>query len=88
MTGFWTLAAIFVSNFIYIGLKAYQQLNVVNHDLRGVFVTSNLMAAAEIYLISRYAALGPALPLVLAVGISGGLGCMTSMLLRRRVTRQ
>jgi hypothetical protein len=79
------LAAIFGANFCYVGLKAFQQLNVVHGAKLWVFVTSHLMAVVEIYLIATYAASGAAWPVILVVGTSGGLGCLFAMWLRKVV---
>lgn len=81
------LIAIAVANFIFIALKATQQLNVVHGDYKLVFLTSNLMAFTEVYLVASYARNGAALPVILTVGLSGGLGCVCSMWLRKRLLK-
>jgi hypothetical protein len=79
------LLAIAGANFVFIGLKAFQQLNVVHGERTWVFLTSNLMAFSEVFLVASYARNGAALPVIVAVGVSGGLGCIFSMWLRTRL---
>lgn len=81
------LIAIFTANFVFIGLKAFQQMNVVHSAKMLVFVTSHAMAVVEVYLIAEYAAHGPAWPVVLTVGLSGGLGSVAAIMLRKKLFR-
>lgn len=81
------LAIIFGANFIFIGLRAFQQLNVMHNARALVFATSNMMAISEVYLVASYAHYGNAWPVVTTVGISGGLGCLFSMWLRKKLVK-
>lgn len=81
------LFAIGVANFIFIALKAFQQLNVVHGEKMLVFVTSHLMALAEVFLVAQYATHGPVLPLIVTVGTSAGLGSVAAILFRQRFFR-
>jgi len=67
------------ANFCFIGLKAFQQRNVVHNDRLLVLLTSNLLAVAEVYVVFTIASVGMYWPLVVTVGISGGLGCLAAM---------
>ena len=73
------LALAGVANFCFIGLKAFQQRNVVNNDYGLVFVTSNLLALVEVFVIYTIAQKGFMWPLVATIGVSGGLGCVVAM---------
>ena len=81
------LVLIAFANFVFIALKAFQQLNVVHGERLLVVITSQCMALAEIFLTAVYAHKGPVLPLVLTVGISGGLGAIAAMHFRSRFFR-
>jgi len=81
------LIAIGAANTLFIGLKAFQQLNVVHGEKLLVFLTSHAMAAAEVFLIASYAQYGPARSLVLTVGFSAGLGSVGAIIFRKRFFR-
>lgn len=68
----------FASSFIFVALKATQQLNVVHKQYAWVLPTSMAMAAAEVYIISQAAINGWGL-IVLFIGCGSGLGAMASM---------
>ena len=80
-----TLPLAGLANFCFIGLKAFQQRNVVNNDYGMVFVTSNLLALVEVFVIYTIAQRGFFWPLVLTIGVSGGLGCLFAMWLHNRL---
>ena len=81
------LLAIGFANFVFIALKAFQQLNVVHGEKLLVFVTSHLMALTEVFLVAAYAQNGPIAPLVLTVGLSAGLGSVGAIVFRQRFFR-
>lgn len=81
------LIAIGFANFVFIALKAFQQLNVVHGEKVLVFVTSHLMALAEVFLVAQYASHGPVWPLILVVGTSAGLGSVAAILFRQKYFR-
>lgn len=85
MIDFGWLALAFVANFTFIGLKAFQQRNVIHNDYGLVFLTSNLLAFAEVFVIYTIAQKGVYLPLVLTIGVSGGLGCLFAMWFHNRM---
>lgn len=70
---------LFVCYFVFIGLRAFQQINVQNHQLMLVVPTSLLMAAMEVFVITTLAKQGYGLVLVLVYGVSAGLGSLTAM---------
>lgn len=81
------LLAIGAANFAFIGLKAFQQLNVVHGEKMLVFITSHLMALTEVFLIATYAHAGPVWPLILTVGTSAGMGSVAAIWIRQRFFR-
>ena len=81
------LVGIFVANFAFIALKAFQQLNVVHGERMLVFVTSHLMALTEVFLVASYAQHGPVWPVILTVGTSAGLGAVSAIEFRKRYFR-
>jgi hypothetical protein len=74
---------LFLANFIFIGLKAWQQRNVAFLKYGSVFVVSNLMAVVEVFVIFYVAKIGPSFHTILPIGIGGALGCLTAMYLTR-----
>jgi len=84
MTPINEILGIAVANFCYVGLRAFQQLNVVHNARTAVFFTSYLMALGDIFLVSRYAQHGVSWILCLTVGTSAALGCLASMEARKR----
>jgi hypothetical protein len=68
-----------LASYVFVGLKAFQQLNVVRGLYRWVLPTSLAMAACEVYVVANIARMGVSLPLVLSLGVGAGLGAMTSM---------
>ena len=85
---------VFCANFGFIFLKAWQQRNVAFMHYVWVLPTSFFMAIAEIYVVAAVAVqayeAGSFLsmwPLVLAVALGGGLGCLCSMYLHHRYLR-
>lgn len=66
-------------SFVYVGLRSFQQLNVVHRQYLKVLPTSFAMAAADVYLIALIASRGWNLYLVALYGLGAGLGAMTAM---------
>ncbi|MCY0910862.1 MULTISPECIES: hypothetical protein [Massilia] len=80
----WLIA--FCAAFVFIFLKAFQQLNVMHKQYLLVLPTSMLMAACEVYVIATTARNGYGW-IVLAIGLGSGLGAMASMWLHSRITK-
>lgn len=76
-------ALAFFASFVFVGLKAFQQLSVVHHRVWWIVPTSMAMAVCEVYIISNVAKLGWGW-IVLAVGLGSGLGCLAAMFIHRR----
>lgn len=72
-----------LANFSFIGLKAFQQRNVIHNNRAAVFLTSNLLAATEVLVVWKIAKSSTTLTdyalLVVTLGTSGGLGCLLAM---------
>lgn len=75
------------ANFMFIGMKAFQQINVIHQHRLRVMITSNLLAFAEVFVIFTIAQRGFYLPLVLTIGMSGGLGALFAMRLHKWLKR-
>lgn len=83
----WHMAGLsFVASFAFIFLKAWQQLNVVHHQVWWILPTSMLMAVCEVYVVSVAAVQGWGW-IVLPVGLGSGLGCLTSMVIHKRMRK-
>lgn len=78
------VVAAFAASFVFVSLKAWQQLNVVHHKVWWVLPTSMAMAACEVFVISAAARSGWGW-IVIPVGLGGGLGCIAAMAIHRRV---
>lgn len=74
---------LFLASFMFVFLKAFQQLNVVYKKFWWVLPTSLLMASAEVLIMIKVVENGWGFP-VLFVGLGGGLGCMASMFAHKR----
>lgn len=79
-------AAVGAANFLFIFLKAFQQRNVAFMHYRWVLPTSFAMAITEVGVVGAVALEATRSehfmdlwPLVAAIGIGGGLGCIASM---------
>lgn len=76
----------FVTSFVFIFLKAWQNLNVVHKQYMWVLPTSMAMATCEVYVIATTARTGYGW-IVLAIGLGAGLGCMASMYMHGKITK-
>jgi hypothetical protein len=81
-----------IASFVYVGLKAGQQLNVVHHRIAWVIPTSYGMAACEVFItgyiaVSAVNAVGVWEQAVLAfeIGTGAGLGAVASMLFHKKM---
>ena len=79
-----TYAAIFGANWLFIGLKSFQQRNVAFDNLKLIVPTSFAMAVAEVYVIAQVATQGFTLPLVLTLGLAGGTGSLLATMIHKR----
>lgn len=81
---FFTLFAV---NFAHVGLKAFQQKNVIANQYLAIIPVSYCMAACEVYIVYSVAKVGFSLPAVLAIGTGAGMGAITAMLAHNRLFR-
>lgn len=81
---FLVLLAAFFASFIFIALKAFQQLNVVHNNYLLILPTSFAMAISEVYIIFQIAENGFGW-IIVPIGLGGGIGCMLSMYLHGRM---
>lgn len=71
-------------NYLYIAMKAFQQLNVVHEKYAWVFPVSMTLAACEFITIGIVAK-STDWTLAIAMGIGAGLGSLTSMVVHKRL---
>lgn len=83
MTPHLNLGLAFLASFAFIFLRAFQQRNVQHDNYVWVVPTSLSMAATEAVVIVNIAKQGWYLPLIIAVGIGSGLGCLCAMLFHK-----
>lgn len=67
----------FTVSFVYIYLKAWQQINVMNKRYKAVPLVSMLMALCEVATIGLV--VHTSFWLFIPIGIGGALGCLLSM---------
>lgn len=77
-------ALAFLSSYVFVGLKSFQQLNVAKGNYPWVVPTSFAMAACEIYVVAAVVTTGWGW-IVIPVGFGAGLGAMSAMLAHRRL---
>lgn len=77
-------ALAFAASFVFIALKAWQQLNVVHGKVWWVVPTSFAMAVCEVFVVVQAASQGWGW-IVLPIGLGSGLGCLFAMWLHRKV---
>jgi hypothetical protein len=81
-----TWAAAFGLNFVYIFLKAIQQLNVVHNQFRWVVPTSILMGVCEVGIVLLVVRVD-SLYIGIINGIGAGLGAVTAIITHRKFIR-
>jgi len=64
--------------FIYVGLRAFQQLNVVNKNYLAVMPTSVLMSVGDVAIVMLIVK-ADTLWMGVSNGLAGGLGCWLAM---------
>ena len=82
-----TYLAAFVNSFIFIFLKAFQQLNVTKGHYMWVVPTSMMMALVEVWLVVKMAHLGWGW-IVIPIGLGAGLGAVASMFVHNKLVHK
>ena len=77
-------AMAFLASATYVGLKAFQQLNVVHEKWAWVIQISFLMQVCEVFLVVQVSRAGFGW-IVLATGAGSAVGCVVAMLIHRRL---
>jgi hypothetical protein len=77
-------ALAFCNAFVFIALKAFQQLNVTKGHFFWVIPTSMAMAMCEVWLVVQMASYGWGWSIVLSIGAGSGLGAVSAMYLHGR----
>jgi hypothetical protein len=76
-------ALAFIASFLYIFLKATQQLQVVNFMYARILPTSFGMAACEVFIVVNVVRTADSIAglilLALCIGAGSGLGCLSAM---------
>lgn len=79
-------ALAFGASFLFVFLKSFQQLNVVDKQYWFILPTSFFMAACEVYVVATTAKNGWG-AIVLFIGLGGGLGSMLSVWIHDKITK-
>ena len=77
------MITVFLASFIFIFIKAFQQLNVVGGHYYWVLPTSLAMAGAEATVIIKVAAIA-SIWVAVPMGFGGGAGAMLAMYLHKK----
>lgn len=77
----------FLTSFMNIGLRSFQQLNVMQKKYWWILPTSMTMAACEALILLSYVHNGWGW-IVAAIGLGGGLGSITSTYLHGKLTKK
>jgi len=80
----WHYGTVFLANFLFIFLKAFQQRNVAFDNYGWVFPTSFGLALTEVFVIASIAKLGFTLTLALTMGCASGSGAVIAMLMHKK----
>lgn len=75
----------FGASFFFVGLKSWQQLNVVHKKYWWILPTSWAMASAEVYIVATVARSGWGW-LVFWIGLGSGLGAIAATYVHGRIT--
>lgn len=78
-----TYALVFAANWLFIGLKSFQQRNVAFDNYGWIVPTSMFMAIAEVYIIAKVAQQGFTVGLVVTLGLAGGTGSLAATVLHK-----
>lgn len=73
------------ASFAFVFLKAFQQRSVQSDNFIAILPVSVMMAAMEVFTVSKVAATGWHPMVVLAVGLASGTGAMLAMLMHRKI---
>lgn len=76
----------FLSSFLFIFLKSWQQLNVVYHQLWWIVPTSFAMATCEVVVVANMAHNGWGW-IIIPIGLGSGLGSLASTIIHKRTRR-
>lgn len=82
-----SLILAFVTSYLSIGLRSWQQLNVFHRKYWWIVPTSMLMAVCEAVLLINVVHSGFGW-IVLAIGLGGGLGSVTSTYIHSKLTKE
>jgi hypothetical protein len=74
----WMYALVFVSSFIFVFLKSFQQLNVVKKQYWWIVPCSMAMAATEVFVVATTAKNGWVWGLVVLIGLGSGFGSLSA----------
>lgn len=78
MNNLFLAVSVFIVNFVYISIKASQQLRVMRAEYFWMVPTSLAMAACEVFMVGSIAVTRQWW-LFIPIGLAGVLGCMLSV---------
>lgn len=81
-----TFISVFAVSFLFVFIKAFQQLNVVHDAYKWILPCSMMMAACEVFVISMVATYKEWW-LFIPMGMGAALGAMISMYVHKRIVK-
>jgi hypothetical protein len=75
----------FAVSFVYIYLKAWQQINVIKHNIKMVPIVAMMMGLCEVLTIGLV--VNESWLMFIPIGLGGGIGCVLSMLVNNNQVR-
>lgn len=82
------ILALLINSFCYVGLKVWQQKNVIGNHYAWMVPTSYLMAAGEVYGVSVVSRGGFQWQIVAAIGTGAWIGAFCAMSLYNWLNRR
>lgn len=79
------LAVPFFAAFFFVGVSAFQQRNITHERYVTMFGTTIVRAFVEAAVVIAFVSQGFHVPTILAIGVGGGLGCVVSVKLSKRI---
>lgn len=77
---------IFAASFVFVSLKAFQQLNVQHNRRWWIMPTSMLMAVSEVVVVVGVAK-SSSLLMAIPLGVGAGCGCLLAMSIHGRLRK-
>ena len=82
------LLNVLLVTWVFVGMRALQNLNILYHRYTLIALTSLMLAMAEVFIVKTIAHTDTNLPLVLALAAGGFLGCLSAIRINEHLKRE